>query len=310
MKLPRILLGPQNPRPNLRRAAEIIASDGPLVVISAGWRDSEGELDELREELGHPLQDLMIYHRAEEIFAREPDLRDLQRERQVKLQELQELYRIRLGPTIAAARKLMRAEARPELLRLEQRAAIAQLRALDRHHLRRIQAIHREFDLRRAQLQIPAATAEREAAQRQVAKAGLVLITGGHVAVLLNRMRLFRLGEELSGKPLIAWSAGAMALGERIVLFHHHAPQGRRDAELLDAGLGIVRGRVLLPDAKSRLDFGNRKRMALFSRRFAPAACCTLDNGSMLQFDGDRLVGATNSHLITRTGRRQELAAP
>ncbi len=67
-----------------------------------------------------------------------------------------------------------------------------------------------------------------------------MLIAGGHVAVLLNRMRLFRLGEELAKKPLIAWSAGAMALSERIVLFHHHAPQGRRDAELLDAGLGIV----------------------------------------------------------------------
>ena len=48
-------------------------------------------------------------------------------------------------------------------------------------------------------------------------------------------------------------SAGAMALSERIVLFHHHAPQGRRDAELLDAGLGIVRRRILLPHADNDL---------------------------------------------------------
>jgi peptidase E len=304
---PRILLGPQGVKPSLRQAAASIGVDGPVVVISAGWRDSEGDIAELQDEFDQPLQDLMIYHRAEEIFAREAELRELQRERQDKLQELQELYRLRLGPTITAARKLMRATTQPELLRLEQRAAIAQVRALDRHHLRRIQAIHHEFDLRRAQLHIPLATAAREAVQSQLAAAALVLITGGHVAVLLNRMRLFRLGDELARKPLIAWSAGAMALSERIVLFHHNAPQGRRDAELLDAGLGIVRGRVLLPHARTRLDWHNRKRMALFSRRFAPAACCTLDEGSLLHFEGDRLVSAAKSFLIARTGQKRVL---
>jgi len=303
----RILLGPQSPRPNLRQAADAIGAEGRVVVISAGWRDSEGELEELRDELGRPLEDLMIYHRAEDIFAREPDLQALQRERQDKLKELQELYRIRLGPTITAARKLMRADVDPELLRLEQRAAIAQLRALDRHHLRRIHAIHRDFDQRRAKLVIPAATAAREAVQRRVSEAGLVLIAGGHVAVLLNRMRLFRLAGELARKPLIAWSAGAMALSEHIVLFHHHAPQGRRDAELLDAGLGIVRRRILLPHARTRLDWSNRKRMALFSRRFSPAACCTLDDGSLLQFEDDRLVSAAKSFLVTRDGQKRVL---
>jgi peptidase E len=303
----RILLGPQSPRPNLRQAVDAIGADGKVVVISAGWRDSEGELEELQDELGRPLEDLMIYHQAEDIFAREPDLRALHRERQDKLKELQELYRIRLGPTITAARKLMRETAHPELLRLEQRAAIAQLRALDRHHLRRIQAIHRDFDQRRSQLHIPAATAAREAVQRRVAEAGLILVAGGHVAVLLNRMRLFRLGEELARKSLIAWSAGAMAVSDRIVLFHHHAPQGRRDAELLDAGLGIVCQRVLLPHAEARLDWSNRKRMALFSRRFSPAVCCTLDDGSLLHFEDDRLVSAARSFRLTRSGQKRVL---
>jgi peptidase E len=301
----RILLGPQVPVANLRQAVDALEPAGPVVVISAGWRDSEGEIDELREELDRPLEDLMIYHRAEQIFVREPQLLALHRERQDKLQALQSLYRIRLGPTILAARKLMRAHAQPELLRLEQRAAIAQLRALDRHHLRRIQAIHQEFDGRRAELHIPAATTEREAVQSQLSQAGLVLITGGHVAVLLNRMRLFRLSELLAHKPLVAWSAGAMALCERIVLFHHHAPQGRRDAELLDAGLGIVRQRVLLPHAKTRLDWSNRKRMGLFSRRFAPAACCTLDNGSLLHLEDNRLLAAAKTFAITRSGQKR-----
>ena len=144
----RILLGPQSPTPNVRQAADAIGADGPAVVITAGWRDSEGEIDDLREQLGRPLEDLKIYQRAEAIFAAEPVLRELKRERQDKLRKLQELYRLRLRPTLQAARRLMRAEADPNLLLVEQRAAIAQVRALDRHHLRRIQSIHKDFNQR------------------------------------------------------------------------------------------------------------------------------------------------------------------
>jgi peptidase E len=302
-----ILLGPQIPEHNVRQAVESFQQQGPVVAITAGWRDSEGETDELQAEIGRPVETLPIYQRAEHVFMHEPELKQLKRERQDKLLELQRLYRIRLAPTLAAARKLLRENANPDLLRLEQRAAINQLRALDRHHLRRIQAIHREFDSRRSELNLPGATAERDAVRQQLSEAGLVLIAGGHVAVLLNRIRLFRLGDLLANKNLIAWSAGAMALSDRIVLFHHNAPQGKRDAEILDAGLGIVPRRVLLPHAQSRLDWNNRKRMALFARRFAPARCCTLDNGSMIRFEDGRITATNRSSLIMRTGRKRAL---
>ncbi|MDX1381182.1 MAG: Type 1 glutamine amidotransferase-like domain-containing protein, partial [Xanthomonadales bacterium] len=256
-----------------------------------------------------PLADLGLYARAEAVFAREAALRDLQRERQEKLRGLQELYRMRLEPTLAAARRLLRADAAAELLQPERKSAIAQLRALDRHHLRRIQTIHREFDRRRAELPAPFAVELREQVHQQVRDAGLVLIAGGHVAVLLNRIRLFRLDGLLAEKPLIAWSAGAMVLCERIVLYHQHAPQGRRDAEVLDAGLGIVRGRVLLPHARTRLDWSNRKRLSLFSQRFAPAQCCTLDEDSMIQFENGRLLAAAGTWTISRKGRRRGVAS-
>lgn len=302
-----ILLGPQNPAPNLRQAIETINADGSIVVITAGWRDSEGEIDELRENTGYPLEDLMLYQRAEEVFANEPALQELHRERQEKLTELQRLYRIRLAPTITAARKLMKTRAEPELLRLEQRAAITQLRALDSHHLRRIRSIHQNFNQRRAGLEVPRALVQRDEVHQLVEKAGLVVIAGGHVAVLLNRIRLFGLDRLLAQKPVIAWSAGAMAMTERIVLFHHAAPQGKRDSEILDAGLGIVRRRVLLPNAGTRLDWRNRRRMALFSRRFSPAACCTLDNGSMIHLDNGQIIASKASSIVMRTGRKRAL---
>lgn len=304
-----ILLGPQSPESNLRQQIEERGINGPIVVITAGWRDSEGEIDDLREEVGRPVENLMIYHRAEEIFAREPELLELKRERQDKLRELQDLYRIRLAPTMAAATKLMRTHAEPSLLRVEQHSAIAQVRALDRHHLRRIDSIHNDFDKRRARLQIPHVIAERDVVHQQIEKAGLVLIAGGHVAVLLNRLRLFQLGDLLRSKPIIAWSAGAMALSERIVLFHHNAPQGKRDAEVLDVGLGIVQQMVPLPDAKIRLDLGNRKRMALFSRRFSPATCCTLDSQSQIRIEHGKITAASRSSVIMRSGRTKALNA-
>jgi hypothetical protein len=100
-----------------------------------------------------------------------------------------------------------------------------------------------------------------------------------------------------------------MAMCERIVLFHHSAPQGKRDSELLDAGLGIVRRRVLLPHANTRLDFRNHRRMALFSRRFSPAVCCTLDNGSMIHLDNERVIATNGCSVLMRTGRKRALTS-
>ena len=68
-----------------------------------------------------------------------------------------------------------------------------------------------------------------------------------------------------------------------------------------------MRGRILLPHAGTRLDWRNRKRMALFSRRFSPAVCCTLDSGSLLHFEDELLVSAAKSFLVTRTGQKRVL---
>jgi hypothetical protein len=304
-----VMLGPQSPRPNLAAALNSLDFDGPIVSITAGWRDSEGEIADIEADINRPLEDLGLYHRAERIFAEETEFLELHRRRQERLQELQKLYRIRLEPAITATRRLLGSEGDPELLRLEQRAAITQLRALDRHHLRRIAAIHAEFDARRKDMEIPVATAQREEVWDCISQAGLVLIAGGHVAVLLNRIRLFRLGPLLADKPIIAWSAGAMVLGERIVLFHDNAPQGRRNAEVLDAGLGIVRNLIPLPDARSRLDWSSQTRMALFARRFAPSRCCTLDFGSMIRVEDGQVTAAVGSSVMKRTGGRKTLEA-
>lgn len=304
-----VLLGPQSPRPNLSAAFDSLSFNGPIVSISAGWRNSEGETEEIEADLGQKVYDLGLYQRSEHILAHENELQELMRARQEKLKALQKLYRIRLEPTNSAARQLLEMEDDAELLRHEQRAAITQLRNLDRHHLRRLAAIHQEFNLKRQELEMPEAIAQREKVEQQVNDAGVILITGGHVAVLRNRIRLFRLEPLLAQKSIVAWSAGAMVLAERIVLFHDNAPQGHRNAEVLDAGLGIVPRLIPLPHAKQRLNWSDPSRMALFARRFAPSRCCTLDHGSMITIVEGKVAAATNSSVMTRTGRRKNLVA-
>jgi len=303
------MIGPQTPHPNLASALEQVSFEGPIVTITAGWQDSEGEVEELQNDIGRPVQDLGLYHLAETVCAREPQLLELKRERQYKLKALQKLYRIRLEATLSAARTLLNSDGDAELLRLEQRAAITQVRALDRHHLKRIAAIHEDFATRRSQMELPFATSKRNEIWQRVQDAGLILVAGGHVAVLLNRIRLFRLEPLLADKPIIAWSAGAMVLGERIVLFHDNAPQGRRNAEVLDSGLGIVPKLVPLPHAKTRLDWSIPTRMALFARRFAPSRCCTLDFGSLIRTENGIITAAKDSSVMKRTGGKKRLVA-
>lgn len=307
------LLGPQRPQPNVADALEALGVDGPLAAVTAGWRDGEGELSELGEHTGRPLADLSLYRRAEAVFAADEPLRKAHRARQNDLKALQRLYRIRLRGALRAARRLLGAEGEERLLEPEQRSAITGLRALDRHHLGRIRAIHAAYQAAQTPLERPAVRAERERIAEILARCRAVLIAGGNVAVLLNRMRLFGLPALIADRagelPVIAWSAGAMVLGERIVLFHDRGPQGRRDPEVLDAGLGLCERIVPLPDAAHRLDRGDRLRLALFARRHAPAVCAAMDNGALVEWGDGRPVTASHAGRITRDGRLRKLRA-
>ncbi len=304
MGAPRVLLGPQRPVVNLRDAVDAAGiGEGPIAVISAGWQEAEGDIADVQEAVGLPLEDLGLYQRAEALLANEAAMAEAYRVRQNRLIEQQRLYRLRLKPLAQAARAVWRSEGEPDLLRAEKRHAIAQLRALDRHHLQRTELVHREFDTRYS-----GDTNARLA--KHIAEIGeilthcrAVLVTGGNVTVLLNRMRLFDIGRLIAALPVIGWSAGAMVLAERIVLFHDKTPQGRREPEVLGAGLGLVGGCVVLPDAERRLRRGDRPRTATFSRRFAPDTCYTLDSGSMLHLDSGIVVTARSVRRLKNDGR-------
>lgn len=305
------LLGPQYRDPNLAAALrERGLAAGPFVSISAGWQEREGEIDELRAHLGAPVEDLRIYERTEDVFAADRSLRLAHRARQARLQEMQELYALRLSHAKQAARELFERKASPAVLLPARRQAIAALRRLDRSHLFAIRAVHDEFEREFEPLQRVAVAHARAAVMRALEPASAVLIAGGHVAALVNRLRLLGAAEWLAGRHLFAWSAGAMAVGESVVLFHDQPPQGGANAEVLDAGLGLLRGVVPLPHAQSRLHLHDERRVAVFARRFAPNACVTLDHGACLGFDAGSLSFHSGSFQLSRRGELAQPIAP
>ena len=297
------ILGPQRPDVNLDQAFKDIESSRPVAVISAGWQEAENDIDSIANVIQRKLTDLRLYSHAEALFKKDGQLHELYRRRQDRLQERQRMHRIRLRQALLAARRLLRAEGDEQILRHEQRHAISQLRSLDRHHAKSIAAIHAEFDQVLEDRPSDQLIRQTRRIAEVVADSDVVLITGGNVAVLVNRLRLFGLKDMLHDKTIVAWSAGAMALTDHVVLFHDRTPLENRDAELLDCGLGIIPGVVLLPDARHRLRRKDRVRIGLFSRRFAPAASLTLDNGAMLHYRDGQPVSASGVQRLLRSGR-------
>jgi len=297
-----LVLGPQFRSPNIRDALARAGLTGPIVTITAGWQEREGELAALEGHLDQPVRDLRLYERAEAVFNQDAELHETHRLRQADLRRLQELYRIRLAHAKTAARELFATCDDSELMRNARRAALSAIRRLDAEHLKAIGRIHARWDARLGVRTRPMLARQLAELEHLIDKAGIVCLAGGHVAVLLNRLRLFGLERLLRTRPVIAWSAGAMAISERIVLFHDHPPQGAGNAEVFEAGLGLVRGTVFLPHAAARLALGDRDRVSLLARRLSPASCVTLDDGSLLHWHRNRLVACTDSSRLKRTG--------
>jgi hypothetical protein len=126
-----------------------------------------------------------------------------------------------------------------------------------------------------------------------------VVIAGGHVASLLNRLKLFDVINLAHSKHVVAWSAGAMVLTDRIVLFHDYPPYGTDIAQVLDAGFGLAPGLVLLPDPRRRVRLDDEEGIARFAARMAPARCVTMDHGTRIILEGGKVVGARAARLRT-----------
>ena len=304
------MLGPQREAPNIAALVEQLGcGDTPVCTVTAGWQEREGELQDLEQHLSKRAVELALYQRAEQVFESDKEFCEAYRKRQETLMTMQRLYRRRLRHALAALSELSHEKDESRILDNERRAAMRAIKTLDAQHLRRIRAIHDQFDNAMQPTARPVVDAHRRRLKELLDVSGALLIAGGHVQVLLNRLRLFGLLELAGDKPIIAWSAGAMCLADRVVLFHDFPPQGPGDAEVAESGLGLFPNIVPLPHATNRLDLDDKARVSAFARRFLPARSITLDPGAVLVWQGDKLIGSDRTFRLTRTGTLAQMKA-
>ena len=303
---PTVLLGPQRFSPTLASVVRSLGIGGEIAAVTAGWQEREEEDAELRDHLqGHGCAtvNLMLHARGEQAFAEDPALRAAHGLRQERLRQLQEVYHLRLLHLVDAAKEAFESRGDGWLLDPERDDAIEAIRRLDEHHMARVQGVHAVFDGTWRPAERPAFVRHRSEIASILGRVSALAIAGGHVAVLLNRLRMFGVLESASRLPVIAWSAGAMVLAERIVLFHDAPAQGPGAAEVLGPGYSRVPGIVPLPHARRRLALDDPMRVAVFARRFAPSVLVALDPGARVDWDGRALRAAPGTHRLSQIGR-------
>jgi len=305
-----ILLGPQR-RPTVDAVARSLGLAGPVATITAGWQERESDDAELSTRLGGRTANLSLYQRWLDVQDRDPKYAAAERALAGTLAELQDLYLLRLDYALqavyavqrrsageaGAAGELRAGELRADELRAGALAeAVATVRELDAAHLHRLDRVRGEFFQRLQPHDRPVIAGHRAEVQGILGETCALVIAGGHVGVLAEVLHLFNVAAALRSSPgrpqtggslVIAWSAGAMALADRIVLFGDRSPQGPGHPEVYGSGLSVLRDVVLLPHARARMLLDDTPRMAVFARRFAPARCVLLDGGTRIEVDGD-----------------------
>ncbi len=283
-----VLLGPQRFDPSLRESVTKVGVGGRIAVITAGWQERESEDEELSEHLGGRTVNLRLHHRAEEIFKVDAALKAAHRERQEVLRHRQDFYRIRLEHSLDADHVIRQRAAPSDILADEAHASIDAIRSLDDWHIAQCARVRRDFASRCDDADSPELEKHRTEVSALLKDCEAVAIAGGHVASLLNRLTMFQIGKLIGNRVVFAWSAGAMAISQRVVLFHDDPPQGVGASEVLDEGLGLASGVVVFPEPESRLRLADHERTELLARRFAPAVCLGFPARSRVVLRGAR----------------------
>jgi hypothetical protein len=304
-----VLLGPQLHTPTLSAALEELGIRGRVAIVTAGWQEREDETVRLSEHLAGQADFLDLHRRGDDAFTKDPELADAHRARQHRLQEAQALYDIRLDRAAEAVLELGKRTGSDDLVAAARREAMETVRRIDAEHLERIRTIHAEHAglLRFAERRSLAA--HRREVAKIVGKADALGLAGGHVAVLLNRLEMFGIADAVGDKTVLGWSAGAMVLCERIVVYHDTPPQGPGNSELLEAGLGLCRGVIALPHARARLRLDDAARVTRFAERWAPDRCIALDAGARLTLTNDGWSASHDTCALDAAGTLEEVAA-
>lgn len=328
---PRIsLLGPQR-EPRLEAVITGLGlAPARVATVTAGWRDREAEDEVLDGLLGGRSVNLRLWQRMQQMWDSDPELAQADVQRRRVLTEMQELYLIGLQQAVEGLARIRAHQPRDRgVQELAVEDTLRIMRQLDESHVARVAELHDEFYATYEPQHRDVVVEGRRQVAAIVQECDAVVITGGHVGVLLGALHIFNLAPVLAyavddptdergmharvRRPVIAWGAGAMALTERVLLFYDDSVVAPGVAEMLMNGLGLTRGLIALPSARDRLELKNADRMRTLASRCAPRLPLLLDAGDQVTLTPDgriprgaRVVGDQGTPVL-HTGTVPEL---
>ena len=230
-----IVLGPQR-RPTL----DAVGLDGPGRDDHGGLAGARARRRRARRAARRPQpQPAPCYARWQDVLERDPEYAEAERAHRAALAEQQELHLVQLDGVLGALREVARRGGSGPRVRDEARAdAEAVVRLVDDRHLARVAQERAAFARPVAARGARGGGAGTGPRWREVlAGAAALAVAGGHVGVLGHVLRLF--ARRQRRPTVVAWSAGAMALTDRVLLFHDRAANGPSHAEFADVGAGL-----------------------------------------------------------------------
>lgn len=295
-----ILLGPQRFLTTAGTVVRGLGTQGPVATVTAGWEDREDDDRELHDVLDGRSRNLRLYSRMMEVLTEDSDFGTAALALRDAMDDLAAIYSTRLHHALDAVYAVQRRRARADIVAAGVDDSIRTVRDIDAWYLDMVRELYVELDTTDALAGSELVVRHRAEIAGILGECSVLAIAGGHVGMLLRALRLFAV-QPPADLPVVAWSAGAMALTQRVVLFHDDTPQGFAGAEIWDRGLGRAPGIVALPHARRRLHLEDRMRNMVLARRFADATCLLLDDGSRVRLGPDGSLPA-GAKILTRDG--------
>ncbi|HET7399153.1 MAG TPA: hypothetical protein VFJ94_11605 [Intrasporangium sp.] len=303
-----ILLGPQRFTTTVTPALRSLDADGPVAVINAGWEEREGDDGELDGLLDGRGRNLRLYERTFEVLAEDERFAAAGLAFRDRQDELRAFYGIRLRAAMDAVAEVLHRSSPHGLRGTAVEAAIAAVRDVDTWYAGQLKELYREVDAAAPPEQSEPIARHRSEIDAVLQECCAVVLPGGHVGSLVRALRLFRVRIP-AHLPVIAWSAGAMALTERVVLFHDFGPHGASFPEVYDRGLARLPGIAVFPHAKRRLRLDDPEALQVLARRFADLRLLLLDTGTFLRFEAGGQGLPDGARVITDEGRVAQVGA-
>jgi hypothetical protein len=295
-----VLLGPQRFLTTAGTVVRSIAADGPVATVTAGWQDREPADDELHQVMDGRSRNLHLYERLTDVITTDERFAAQALAHRDAMDELAGIYSLRLQRSLESVYAVARRPARADLADAAFADAVRDVRDIDAWYLRMVDQLYGELEAAASPDASEPIARHRHEVAELLGDAAVLAVAGGHVGILLRCLRLFAVlpPPEL---PVVAWSAGAMAMTERVVLYNDRGPQGVQGAEVWDRGAERVRDVVAMPHARRRLRLDDPVHAKVFVRRFAPATCLLLDDGTQVEIGADGKVPA-GARVLTETG--------